>query len=214
MNSLPASATPLLDALHRCPVVGIVRAPDADTAVTHVHRIVDAGVEAVEVSLSTPDALVAIRQLAARYHTIEPVRDPVLVGVGTVMYPDQLRTAVQAGARYVVTPTTDLEVLAIARQLEVPVVAGAATPTEIQQALSSGATAIKLFPASLWSIPAFADLRTVFPETRFVPTGGVGRDDAAAWLEAGALAVGVGSALTSGRLDVDELRRHHGRFRP
>lgn len=210
MTQPSPSATPLLDALRRCPVVGIVRAPDAATAVAHVHRIVAAGVAAVEVSLATPEALDAIRQLAATYHATQPPTGGVLVGVGTVLHPDELRAAVEAGARYVVTPTTDPEVLAAARDLGVPVIAGAATPSEIQQALRGGAAAIKLFPASLWSIRAFTDLRTVFCDTPFVPTGGIGHDDAAAWLEAGALAVGVGSALTSGRLDLDELRRHHG----
>ncbi len=197
----------LLAALRHCPVIGIVRASDAATAAAHVDRIVDLGVQAVEVSLSTPGALEAIRMSLHRHSPGEPRLGRPLVGVGTVMAVDELDAAADAGARFVVAPTTDPAVIAAARRRGLPIIPGAATPTEVRLALTSGAWAVKLFPATLWSVRAFRDLQAVFPDTRFVPTGGVGPDDVDAWLDAGAAAVGVGTALTSGDLDVTHLLR-------
>lgn len=212
MRAPTSEAEPLFAALRRCPIVGIVRAEDADAAVAHVHSIVGSGVAAVEISLSTPDALAAIEHL---HRSDAGIRDgATLLGAGTVMTPEQLRAAVAAGARFVVTPTTDPDVLAAARELRIPIIPGAATPTEVQRANLGGAAAVKLFPASLWSIRAFRDLRTVFTDTAFVPTGGIGAGEVDSWLAAGAMAVGLGSALTSGSLDVAHLLREIERPTP
>lgn len=195
----------LLAALRRRPVIGIVRARDGAAARQHLDTMIGAGLTAVEVSLATPGALQVVSQVAASVARDRTPDHDVHVGVGTVMTVDELHASVDAGARFVVTPTTDAGVLAAAVERGVAIVPGAATPTEVQRAVAGGAVAVKLFPASLWSIAAFRDLRSVFPDVPFVPTGGVRDADAPAWLEAGAVAVGMGSALTSGELDIPEL---------
>lgn len=204
MNQDPGSRD-LLTALRHVPVVGIIRAADPAAAAQHVDRMVALGLEAVEVSMSTPGALQVIADAVSRTRAGGASTSSVLIGVGTIMDVPQLHASIDAGATFVVTPTTDPEVVAAAVERGVPIIPGAATPTEIQRAVSAGATAVKLFPASLWSTGAFRDLRTVFPEVAFVPTGGVGAEDAPGWLAAGATAVGMGSALTSGEVDVAQL---------
>ena len=187
--------------LERQRLIGIIRAADARTAIDHVDRLVGTGLDLVEVSLSTPGALEAI-ELGRRTHG-----EAALIGVGTVLTVQDLHASVDAGARFVVTPTTDAAVLAAAAERRIPIVPGAATPSEVHRAVTGGAAAIKLFPASLWSVGAFRDLRTVFRDVAFVPTGGVSVTSAPAWIAAGAVAVGLGSALTSDATDVAGLLR-------
>lgn len=191
-----------LEALRRVPVIGIIRAGDAGSAAGYLDDLITVGLTAVEVSLSTPGALDVIAEAMGGPRVAVADGHYVHIGVGTVFTADQLHASVDAGARFVVTPTTDVDVLAAAARRDVAIVPGAATPTEVQRAMAGGAAAVKLFPASLWSIAAFRDLRTVFPEVPFVPTGGVSERDASAWLRAGAVAVGMGSALTSGSVEV------------
>lgn len=197
-------AARLLDVLGRQRVLGIVRAPDTDAAALRLGLMINAGLEAVEVSLSTPGALdVVASTLAGAVGS----GSGAVVGVGMVFSAAELDAAGDAGAQFVVTPTTDTGVLAAARARGLPVVCGAATPTEVRTALDGGALAVKLFPAGLWPVSAFKDLRGVFETVPFVPTGGIGVDDARSWIDAGALAVGMGSALTSGDVDVAALLR-------
>lgn len=197
-------AARLLDVLSRHRVLGIVRASDADAAALQLGLMIDAGLGAVEVSLSTPGALDVV---ASALTEVDASRSGVIVGVGTVFSAEELDAASDAGAQFVVTPTTDVGVLAAARARGLPVVCGAATPTEVRAALDGGAVAVKLFPARLWSVAAFKDLRSVFDGVKFVPTGGIGVDDARSWIDAGALAVGMGSALIAGDVDVGALLR-------
>lgn len=204
MTQTPSSGD-LLAELRGRPVIGIVRARDAATARQHLETMIGAGLTVVEVSLATPRALQVISQVAASVSRDRAAEHDVHVGVGTVLTVDEVHASVDAGARFIVTPTTDADVLAAAGERGVAIVPGAATPTEVQRAVAGGAVAVKLFPASLWSLAAFRDLRTVFPEVPFVPTGGVRDVDAPAWLAAGAAAVGMGSALTSGQIDVAAL---------
>jgi 2-dehydro-3-deoxyphosphogluconate aldolase / (4S)-4-hydroxy-2-oxoglutarate aldolase len=195
------SSTAFRDRLEALRLIGIIRAPDPHTASDHVARLVHGAVSVVEVSLSTPGALEAIGR-SARDHA-----EDAIVGVGTVLTVEELHASVDAGARFVVTPTTDAAVLAAAVERQVPIVPGAATPSEVHRAVAGGAAAVKLFPASLWSVGAFQDLRTVFPAVAFVPTGGISVASAPDWIAAGAVAVGLGSALTSADTDVAGLLR-------
>lgn len=204
MTTAMPSATELLAALDSCPVLGIVRAADADEARARLMALRTKGLRVMEVSLATPNAFHAVEALVAS-DQLSTVDREVLIGVGTVMTARELVASFEAGAAFAVTPIVNAEVLAAASQRGMPVIVGACTPTEIQQAWSAGAAAVKLFPASLWTLRAFGDLRTVFPTVPFVPTGGVRADEVAGWLTAGARAVGVGSALTDGHFDLAQL---------
>ncbi|MBA3777895.1 MAG: bifunctional 4-hydroxy-2-oxoglutarate aldolase/2-dehydro-3-deoxy-phosphogluconate aldolase [Chloroflexi bacterium] len=161
---------------------------------TRVEAIGDAlmrgGVRVLEITLNSDDAISAIARLARRF---EP--EELLVGAGTVLDPAAAAGAVSAGARFLVMPHTDPELVRWAAERDIPVFPGAFTPTEIIRAWQAGASAVKLFPASSVG-PAFVqDLRGPLPEIPLFPTGGITMDNAPAFLAAGALAIGLGSWL-------------------
>lgn len=172
-------------------IIAIVRAKTAEAAVANVHTLVMSGLRAVEVSLVTPDALDVIR------HAQRECGARAAIGVGTAMSARDVEQAVEAGASFVVAPTTREDVIRAAVHAGVAVLPGAATPTEAMQAVEWGATFVKLFPASLWSPDALRDVLAALPQLLAVPTGGVNIENAADWIRAGAVALGVGSALTS-----------------
>ena len=167
-------------------LVAIVRAPEADDAVRVGRTLLDAGIRLIEVTLTTRDAFTAIDTL----RNFAP--DDALVGAGTVLTTIQSRNAVEAGAQFLVTPGLTEAVTGA----EVPVLAGAYTATEAYSAMATGATAVKLFPASAGGPAYLKALRDPFPAMPLVPVGGVTLDLVPAYLIAGAVAVGVGGPLT------------------
>ncbi|GAA4571807.1 bifunctional 4-hydroxy-2-oxoglutarate aldolase/2-dehydro-3-deoxy-phosphogluconate aldolase [Planotetraspora kaengkrachanensis] len=177
-----------LETLTERRLLAIVRGTDADAALRTVITLAEGGVEFIEVSLVTPDALRVIRD--AR----EALGESAGLGAGTVVSAADARAAADAGASYLVTPAVS-EAVRTGRDLGLPVLAGALTPTEAVTALGEGATAVKLFPASLGGVRHLRALRDPFPHIPFVPVGGVGVAEARDYLAAGAVAVGVGSPL-------------------
>jgi 2-dehydro-3-deoxyphosphogluconate aldolase/(4S)-4-hydroxy-2-oxoglutarate aldolase len=188
MTDDPAKA--VMEAVAAQGVVAIVRTRTAEEGEELVGRLLAAGLRAVEVSLSTPDALGIIGRLAGRI----PAR--AYLGVGTVLDAASCAAAAAVGARFVVTPALRRTVVEAATANKMAALPGVMTPTEALSALEWGASAVKLFPATTWTPAAVRDLQQALPNLPVVPTGGVGLDDAPAWIAAGALAVGLGGALT------------------
>jgi 2-dehydro-3-deoxyphosphogluconate aldolase/(4S)-4-hydroxy-2-oxoglutarate aldolase len=151
--------------------------------------LLEGGVTVLEVTLTSPGALELIRALA------ELFPDDALVGVGSVLSAEAARSAIEAGASFVVSPVLDEGVIAAAHNADVPAFAGAFSPTELQRAHQLGADFIKVFPADVVGMSYFKSVLAPLPHLRLVPTGGVTLDNAGDWLRAGAAAVGVGSAL-------------------
>jgi 2-dehydro-3-deoxyphosphogluconate aldolase/(4S)-4-hydroxy-2-oxoglutarate aldolase len=179
-----------LDRLAAVPVVVILRAADAGRFVQVGKVLYEAGVRAVEVTLTSTGALEAFGRLR------EELPGDALLGVGTVRSVADAEAAVGAGAAYLVAPNFRPEVVAWAVERGVPAVPGALTPTEIAAAWAAGATAVKLFPVSAAGGPAYLKaVRAPLPEVPLVPTGGVGLGDIGAYLAAGAAAVGIGGPL-------------------
>jgi 2-dehydro-3-deoxyphosphogluconate aldolase / (4S)-4-hydroxy-2-oxoglutarate aldolase len=145
----------------------------------------------VELVLRTPDAATAIASLCSAYPA-------ATVGAGTVLDAASAYTAVNAGARFLVSPVVAEEVLREGHRHGVAVIPGACTPTEIQTAMELGAEAVKLFPASAFGIGYLRAIATALPHVPFVPTGGITAENARSWLESGAVAVGIGGDLTAG----------------
>ncbi|GAA4920074.1 2-dehydro-3-deoxyphosphogluconate aldolase/(4S)-4-hydroxy-2-oxoglutarate aldolase [Nonomuraea thailandensis] len=172
-------------------VFGIVRSAGPQEAVTAAEAVLDAGLRAVEVALTTPRALTAVARLTER-------RPEALVGAGTVLDEAAARAAVEAGARFLVSPSLHPGVIRTGHRYGVPVFPGVATPTEIVRALEEGADAVKIFPASAVTPSWLRAVRAALPQVPAIPTGGVTVDDAPGWIAAGAVACGMGSALTSG----------------
>ncbi len=173
-------------------VIGIVRSDGAAKAVELSRTIWEAGVDVVEVALTTPQGLEAIETLAGE------VDGNRIIGAGTVLDGATARMAVLSGAQLLVTPTLVEEVIEVGRRYGVLTAIGCSTPTEMLRATTLGADLIKVFPASLWTPKILSDVLAALPQLDCVPTGGVSPESAASWIMAGARAVGLGSALTKG----------------
>ena len=173
-------------------VLAILRGLDVEAAVAAGKALHTAGVLGIEVTLDSPGALDSIRALA------DVLPDDAVVGAGTVLSNHAAREATAAGARFLVTPVTDVALIGEASARGVPVVPGAMTPTEVHAAWSAGAAAVKLFPAGSLGPRYLKELRGPLGFVPIVATGGVTGDDAAEWVACGAVAVGVGGWLVGG----------------
>lgn len=171
-------------------LIAILRGVRSDEVLDIAEGIVAAGFSAIEVPLNSPDPLASIAALVGRFG------DEVEIGAGTVLTADQVRECEQAGARIIVAPDTDREVISTALELGLTPYPGATTPTEAFAAIKAGATKVKLFPSSAVGISGLKAWREVLPaDTELFPVGGVGADNAAEWRNAGAAGLGLGSSL-------------------
>ena len=179
----------ILDSVLASGAVAVVRMADAGRLVRVAEAIAKGGVTAIEVTMTTPNALAVIEDVA------RALGDAVVVGVGSVLDADTARQAVDAGARYVVSPVFKPEIIAESHRLGVPAMPGCFTPTEILAATEAGADTVKVFPADVLGMPFFKGVLAPMPHLKLMPTGGVSLTNAGDWVRAGAVAVGVGSAL-------------------
>ncbi len=176
-----------------CGVVAIVRVPEGGALVEVSRALVDGGVTVIEITLTVPDCLDALRAVR------QALGDRVLLGAGTVLDAETARTALLAGAEYIVSPTLNRDVIRVCRRYGKLAMPGAFTPTEILAAWEEGADVVKVFPAGVLG-PAFLKaVRAPLPQVRLMPTGGVDLTNAAAYLRAGACCLGVGSQLVDPR---------------
>ena len=175
--------------LETCGVVAVIRLKDAGALRAVVDALAAGGVRALEVTMTVPGAIELIRE-------ITPSLPPdVVLGAGTVLDAETAQAAIEAGARYVVSPVFREEVLRVCHRFDVAALPGCFTPTEILGAWEAGADVVKVFPATALGPGYFRDLRGPFPELRLMPTGGVSLANAGEWIRAGAVAIGVGTAL-------------------
>ncbi|MGW3572478.1 bifunctional 4-hydroxy-2-oxoglutarate aldolase/2-dehydro-3-deoxy-phosphogluconate aldolase [Streptomyces sp. NPDC000941] len=177
-------------------IFAIIRSDSYDHATATADTLLSAGLTTVEFSLTTPFALEAVTTL------VREVGDEAVIGAGTVLDAASARMAVDAGARFLVSPSLDPEVIRTGHRYGLPVFPGVATPTEMVRALELGADALKLFPASAHSPRWVRDVRAALPQAALLPTGGVTVAEAPEWIAAGAVACGMGSALSEGDRDV------------
>lgn len=165
--AVTTSGDDVIDVLGAVRVLPVVTIDDAAQAVPLARALVDGGITAIEITLRTPVALDAIGRVAAAVPA-------TVVGAGSVMSASDATAAVEAGARFVVSPGFDDDTVATARRHGVRAVPGVATATELQRAANSGVDVVKLFPASLVGGPALIEaMSAVWPSIRFVPTGGI-----------------------------------------
>jgi len=172
-------------------VIAILRAEDSSHLVDCARALLEGGVEAVEVTMTTPNALQVVHDVIATFG------DQILMGVGSVLDPETARAAVLAGARFVVTPVMRPEVIATCRRYSIPIVCGAYTPTEALAAHEAGADFVKIFPADSLGPGYIRALKAPMPQLRLIPTGGVDVGTAGAFISAGCDAVAAGSSLVS-----------------
>ncbi len=200
----------VLEFIGKHKIVAIVRLDDLSTAQPIVAALIEGGIRIIEFTLTNPDAATTIakmRQFAG---------DSAAIGAGSVITAAQVQAVADAGAQFVVSPVSKAAVIHACAALDLPAMPGAFTPTEIQQAWEWGASAVKVFPANHLGRGYIKDLLAPLPHLRLMPTGGMRVDNIRGFLDDGAFAVGVGSALinheaVAGR-DWDKLRRRARQF--
>ena len=175
-------------------IIAIVRAQEAAPAVPLFEALIAGGIVAMEITLTTPNALDGIREATRK------LGERAAIGVGTVLDGDACRAALAAGAEFIVTPICRPELVAIAHAAHRPIILGAFTPTEAQLAHEAGADFIKIFPADSLGLGYIKALRAPLPHLRIVPTGGIDATNVGDFFKAGCAAVGVGSSLVSAQL--------------
>jgi len=183
-------------------LIPIVRAPSAEVAMAAAEAIVESGVGILEITMTVPNALSVLREVARRFD------GRALIGAGTVLDAKTCRRAIARGAEFIVTPALVLPVIRQARRLKRACIPGALTPTEILMAWRAGADLVKVFPCGPVGGPAYIKaIRGPLPDIPLVPTGGVTVETVPAFMRAGAAAVAVGGelvdvkALAAGRVE-------------
>jgi len=196
----------VLAALRDGGIVPVIRADSADTALRIVDALVSGGIRTLEITMTVPDAIGAIKAVSDRFGS------SVLLGAGTVTSRALAEGSLDAGAEFLVTPCVVPDVIAVAKERDVAVLPGAMTPTEVFTAWSAGGDIVKIFPASnVGGASYLKALKGPFPQIPLCPTGGVNLQTIGDFVKAGASAVGVGGELVSkaaiDRGDFDEITR-------
>ncbi|MFQ5570816.1 MAG: bifunctional 4-hydroxy-2-oxoglutarate aldolase/2-dehydro-3-deoxy-phosphogluconate aldolase [Rhodothermales bacterium] len=167
----------------------VIRMSDPARLLKAAEAVLEGGVSVLEVTMTTPNALGMLDAL------VQAFGDRALIGVGSVLDAGAARRAIDAGARFVVSPVLKEEVIAATHRHDLPVMPGTFSPTEVQRAHDLGADIIKVFPAHVLGMAYIRAVLAPLPHLKLMPTGGVTLANAGDWLRAGACAVGVGSAL-------------------
>jgi len=170
-------------------IVAVIRSEHSDKLIDAARALSAGGVKIMEVTFTVPKALRVLETVC------DALGDEVLLGAGTVLDSETARAAILAGARFLVSPHTNRALIELAHRYDVLVIPGALTPTEVVTAWEAGADIVKIFPSDLGGPQYIKALRAPLPQVRMMPTGGVTLETAAAFLRAGACALGVGSAL-------------------
>lgn len=195
MNAdLPAPPRQTLNAIGKLRCSAILRVDDQDLAREAMNAAVRGGFRCIEFTMTVPGCVELVAEFSRR--------DELLVGAGSVLEPEQARAAVEAGARFLVSPIVDPEVIALSQRLGALAIPGASTPTEMWRAVQAGAEIVKLFPAVEKSPAYVRSCLGPMPELRIFPTSGVTAENASAYLRAGAFGLGFVQPL----FDPAELR--------
>lgn len=196
----------VLNSIEKHKGVAVLRLPDASLFEPVCEALYEGGIRILEITLTTPSAV----ELIARADRMLP--EDMLIGTGTVLNGEDVSRTIDAGARFVVSPIVKKEIIETAINNETAVMCGALTPTEIQKAWELGTDVVKVFPADLFGPNYLKSVRAPLPHLRLMPTGGVSLTNGGEWLDAGAFAVGAGSALVpSAALEArrfDEIRKN------
>jgi 2-dehydro-3-deoxyphosphogluconate aldolase/(4S)-4-hydroxy-2-oxoglutarate aldolase len=180
-------------------VVAVIRMKDTQRLLKVIQAVGAGGVKSIEITMTVPGAIDIIRQLGPS------VPADVLIGAGTVVDKETANKVIDAGAKFVVGPILNLEIIRLCAERDTVVMPGCFSPTEIYTAWNAGADIVKIFPATSLGPKYFKDIRGPFPDIRLMPTGGVTIENVGEWIAAGAVAVGIGSDLLDKKA-IDEER--------
>lgn len=170
-------------------LLAVIRGPSKELTLEMVAALVAGGVTGIEITYTTPNAAEVVAALAQRFG------DEIVLGMGTLIEPAQAAEAAQAGAKFLVSPHTEVTLAQAMVATGLPIMMGAFTPTEVMESARLGSDVVKLFPGSLGGPAYMKALKGPFPNVPMMPTGGVSKDNLKEWFAAGAVAVGAGSQL-------------------
>ena len=179
----------ITSAIEQAGVVAVIRMQEPDRLRAVIDALAEGGVRALEVTMTVPGAIELIQGLSAS------LPGEFLLGAGTVLDPQTASRVIDAGAKFVVSPVLRPPIIDVCHRRSVAALPGCFSPTEILTAWESGADIVKVFPATALGPSYFTDVRGPLPQLKLMPTGGVTLDNAGDWIRAGAVAVGVGTAL-------------------
>lgn len=174
-------------------IVAVIRAETSDHAKRISDVCLEGGIVAVEITFTVPGAHRVIEQLSNIYSSGE-----IILGAGTVMDPETARIAILSGAQYIVSPYFNINTIKLCNRYRIPVMPGAMTIKEVVESIEAGADIIKILPGELFGPRIIKAIKGPIPYAQLMPTGGVDLNNVQEWIKAGAVAVGVGSSLTSG----------------
>ncbi|WP_106767605.1 bifunctional 2-keto-4-hydroxyglutarate aldolase/2-keto-3-deoxy-6-phosphogluconate aldolase [Paenibacillus faecalis] len=178
-------------------LVAVLRADSSDEVVKMAEEAIAGGIKIIEITMTVPNALQAIKHLTARYSSDPQSKMPfAVIGSGTVLDAPTARACILAGSQYIVAPSLNTETVKMCNLYRVPILPGVMTITEIQQALELGADIVKLFPGNLYDPSIIKTIKGPLPQANILPSGGVNVQNLGDWIRAGAFAVSIGSDLT------------------
>lgn len=188
----------VLQNLKDCGVVAVVRAQNKEEAIKISKACIDAGIKGIEITFTVPGAADVIKELTSIYKNGE-----IIVGAGTVLDSETARIAILAGAQYIVSPAFNEETIKLCNRYQIASMPGCMTITEVITAMEAGADVCKIFPGELYGPKVIKAIKGPIPQSVLMPTGGVTLDNVDEWIKNGAVAVGVGGALTAPALTGD-----------
>ncbi|MBB6218514.1 2-dehydro-3-deoxyphosphogluconate aldolase/(4S)-4-hydroxy-2-oxoglutarate aldolase [Anaerosolibacter carboniphilus] len=174
-------------------VVAVIRAESKEQGMKIIEAVKKGGIKALEITMTVPGAVDIIKELSEVYKN-----EDVIIGAGTVLDPETARACILAGAKYIVSPSLNIETVKLCNRYRIPVMPGIMTVKEAIEALDYGAEIVKVFPGNAFGPSIISAFKGPLPQGNFMPTGGVSLENVKDWIKAGAIAVGTGGDLTKG----------------
>ncbi|MBO1003974.1 bifunctional 4-hydroxy-2-oxoglutarate aldolase/2-dehydro-3-deoxy-phosphogluconate aldolase [Pseudogracilibacillus auburnensis] len=181
----------VLAELQKSGLVAVVRESDLDNIIPICEALAAGGINAIEITAETPGVAAIIEK------AVQDMGDKLLVGAGTVLDPEAARSVISAGAKFVVSPTLNIETIKTVKRYGIVSIPGALTPTEILTAFEHGADMVKVFPASTFGPSYVKNIHGPLPQIPLMVTGGINLDNMSEYIQAGAAGIGLGSNLVN-----------------
>lgn len=188
----------IINEIGREKIVAIIRAESEYQAEKAIEAVIEGGLTCIELTFTTPFAHKILEKLSKQYSETK-----LLIGAGTILDSETARIAILSGAKYLITPCLNTDIIKLGNRYGIPVIPGIYTATEALYALEAGADVVKLFPAGQFNKNIIKDLKAPLPNLEIMPTGGVNAQNIAEWISSGAFACGVGGSLFSGLKEGD-----------
>lgn len=174
-------------------IVAVIRAESKEQGLKVVEAVKQGGIKMLEVTMTVPGAIDIIKELAEHYKN-----EDIAIGAGTVLDPETARICILAGARYIVSPSLNLDTVKLCNRYRIPIMPGIMSIRDAIEALEAGAEILKVFPGSAFGPDIISAYKGPVPQGNYMPTGGVNLGNVKDWIKAGAIAVGTGGDLTKG----------------